>query len=73
MAKRTPESIGEYLTAAGRTQKDLADELGISIAAMSRIARGINLPAADMLIRIHEITGVPFENLVRARAESEVA
>jgi transcriptional regulator with XRE-family HTH domain len=66
----TYTSLSEYLEKSGRTQLDLAEELGISIAAMSRIVRGINLPAADMIVRIHEITGVPIENMVRQRAEA---
>jgi transcriptional regulator with XRE-family HTH domain len=66
--KKRYESLDAYLRANRRTQLDLARELGISIADMSKYVNGVSLPRAERAIQISEATGVPLENLIRARA-----
>lgn len=70
---RRYKSLAAYLKATGRTQLDLATELGISIADMSKYVNGQAMPRAERAIYISEVTGVPLEALIRARAAKKVA
>lgn len=68
MSKRY-ESLTAYMDGENKTQVDLAEMFGISQASVSRIVNGQQLPDAAMVLKIHEMTGVPVESLIRARAE----
>jgi transcriptional regulator with XRE-family HTH domain len=70
MSPKQYSSLAEYLEAEGATQAELATLLGISQGSMSRIVNGQQLPDAETMLRIQELTGVPVEALVRTRAEA---
>ncbi|MCL5961825.1 MAG: helix-turn-helix domain-containing protein [Chloroflexi bacterium] len=46
--------------AAGLTQKQLAERMGTSQAAIARLERGTGLPSVDTLYRLAVILGVDF-------------
>lgn len=52
-------TLREYLDRTGETQKDLAQRLGISGAALSQILLGKIRPSLDLALRIEALTGVP--------------
>lgn len=51
--------IGARL-AAGLTQRQLAEKMGTSQAAIARLESGTRLPAIDTLYRLAQILGVDF-------------
>lgn len=68
--KRYP-SLAAYLEGTGKTQQQLASELGITQAQISSYLNGRSLPRPDLAVRISELTGVSIEAMVRARAKHE--
>lgn len=66
---RAPEiSLIAWLDEHHKTQVWLAHRLGISVASMSRITRGISMPRPRLALRIEAITGIPIVVLARAKA-----
>jgi len=55
----------------GRTQEQVAAELGIRQGQLSKYLRGEQMPRLDVALRIHKITGVPLEALIRTRAPQQ--
>lgn len=60
-------SIEAYLEATGSTQEQLAADLGITQSALSMIKNGLRVPRPALALRIHEITGVPLESILRGK------
>ncbi len=73
---RTYPNLKAYFRAEGRTQGDLAHELGISPALMSMYKNGDRQPPLAVALRISERCRIPPESLIRvqrptpAKAES---
>jgi len=69
--KRTSyDSIEAYLEATEQTQAQLAEELGITQSALSMIINGQRVPRPELLIKIHELTGVPLKSLLEGRVSA---
>lgn len=51
--------------AAGLTQKQLADALGVESITVSRWERGVTAPSLERLRRVAQITGTTVSDLVR--------
>ncbi len=68
MRQRTYRSLRAYLDGTKTTQQQLAIKLGITQAALSMIKNGQRLPSPALALRIHDITGIPLENILQ-RAE----
>lgn len=66
--KSPPASLGAWLKTNQRSYRWLGDRLGISIAQVSRIVRGLNMPRAELALEIQKLTGVTVEQLAKARA-----
>jgi transcriptional regulator with XRE-family HTH domain len=62
--KRYP-SLAAYLAGTGRTQEQLAADLGVRQGLISKYVRGEQTPRLDLAIRLSAITGVPLEALTR--------
>ena len=60
------ESIAEARKKRNYTQQDLAEEVGVSVQAVSKWENGRNLPDIENLLRIAEITNVPYSFLIDA-------
>lgn len=61
--------VKELRTAAGMTQKALADQLGVTVPTVSKWERGQRTPELERVIRMTLIFGVPIEEIVQ-RTES---
>jgi len=63
------EQIGKKLKTLriqrGLTTRQLASELQISQAQISRIENGLRQPDGDLLIKISDFFNVPLDNLMR--------
>jgi len=57
-------TVDAYLEATGTTQRELADQLGITQGALSMIKNGQRVPRPELALRIHSLTGVPLETLL---------
>ena len=66
--RKGAESLAAWLHAHGKTQLWLADQLGVSLATMSRIVRGHCMPRAALALDIEKRTGVSVVAMTRARA-----
>lgn len=51
----------EAIADSGRTQRDVAADMGISEKHMSQICRGRALPSADLTVAFARVTGVPLQ------------
>ena len=67
--KKTPLAL--WLKTNNRTQLWLADRLDISTAQANRLVRGLNMPRAELALRIQDVTGVTVEQLAKARASND--
>jgi transcriptional regulator with XRE-family HTH domain len=63
-------SIDAYLESSGRTRTDLAEELGITTAALSMIANGHRMPRPALALKIHSVTGVSLKALMEGRVSA---
>ncbi len=61
------DKIGKFISASrknnGLTQKQLAEELGVSINAVSKWERGLNLPDASLMKELCMILGITLNEL----------
>lgn len=63
-ARRTYPNLASYLEGTGQTQHQLAQRLGMSQPAISKLVRGLLQPSLHEALRISRIVGVPVESLV---------
>ena len=61
--------VKELRTAAGMTQKALADQLGVTVPTVSKWELGQRTPELERVFRMTLIFGVPIEEIVQ-RPES---
>ena len=61
--------VKELRTAAGMTQKALADQLGVTVPTVSKWELGQRTPELERVFRMTRIFGVPIEEIVQ-RTES---
>ena len=61
--------VKELRTAAGITQKALADQLGVTVPTVSKWELGQRTPELERVFRMTLIFGVPIEEIVQ-RTES---
>ena len=61
--------VKELRTAAGMTQKALADQLGVTVPTVSKWELGQRTPELERVFRMTLIFGVPIEEIVQ-RSES---
>lgn len=61
--------VKELRTAAGMTQKALADQLGVTVPTVSKWELGQRTPELERAFRMTLIFGVPIEEIVQ-RTES---
>ena len=61
--------VKELRTAAGMTQKALADQLGVTVPTVSKRELGQRTPELERVFRMTLIFGVPIEEIVQ-RTES---
>ena len=61
--------VKELRTAAGMTQKALADQLGVTVPTVSKWELGQRTPELEKVFRMTRIFGVPIEEIVQ-RTES---
>ena len=61
--------VKEMRTAAGMTQKALADQLGVTVPTVSKWELGQRTPELERVFRMTLIFGVPIEEIVQ-RTES---
>lgn len=61
--------VKELRTAAGMTQKALADQLGVTVPTVSKWELGQRTPEMERVFRMTLIFGVPIEEIVQ-RTES---
>ena len=61
--------VKELRTAAGMTQKALADQLGVTVPTVSKWELGQRTPELERVFRMTLIFGVPMEEIVQ-RTES---
>nr|DAN15634.1 MAG TPA: helix-turn-helix domain protein [Caudoviricetes sp.] len=61
--------VKELRTAAGMTQKVLADQLGVTVPTVSKWELGQRTPELERVFRMTLIFGVPIEEIVQ-RTES---
>lgn len=57
--------IKELRTAAGMTQKSLADQLGVTVPTVSKWELGQRTPELERVFRMTLIFGVPIEEIVQ--------
>jgi len=70
---KTGQSIAEARKKRGLTQEELAEKCGVSMQAVSKWENGRNLPDIENLMRIAEITNVPYSVFLEAgRNESNI-
>lgn len=71
---RAYRSLDDYFARTGQAQKDLAEELGVTTATMSKWTAGLAFPQTPaMLLRLSEATGITVDALVRAAAAKGAA
>lgn len=61
--------VKELRTAAGMTQKALADQLGVTVPTVSKWELGQRTPELERVFRMTLIFGVPIEEILQ-RTES---
>lgn len=57
--------VKELRTAAGMTQKALADQLGVTVPTVSKWELGQRTPELEKIFRMTLIFGVPIEEIVQ--------
>lgn len=63
-AKQLGKRISAKRAAAGITQEDVAESLGIGLEAVSRMERGVSVPNAIRLAELAEILGCRTDELL---------
>lgn len=58
------QNLGYYLSLRGITQKELAERLGVSQAAVTNWVKGKNSPDIDVLADICEFLNISVSNLL---------
>ena len=61
--------VKKLRTAAGMTQKELADQLGVTVPTVSKWELGQRTPELERVFRMTLIFGVPIDEIVQ-RTES---
>lgn len=56
-------SLEAIRTQLGWTREQMADALNITRDRYSRVARGESSMLATELIRLHDVSGIPYENI----------
>ncbi len=69
MADKSLTPLGAWLLRSHRTQRDIANELGITTAHMSNLVAGLRKPSADLLVALVRLTGLPVGDLVTSRED----
>jgi len=64
-AARTYATLQAWMEATGTTTKELAGLAGIEYTHMSRLLTHSRRCSLEKAWRLHQVTGVPMENLVR--------
>jgi transcriptional regulator with XRE-family HTH domain len=64
--KKIYRTIPEYLAAAGLSQAEFAERLGISQSHLSQIISGHRSASLELAHQIEDLTGVPTRALERA-------
>lgn len=67
MPKSYP-SLAAYLAGEGRTQEQLAADLGVRQGTLTKWVRGVTMPRPKMAVKIASVTGVSIDSMIRARA-----
>lgn len=64
----SPITLSEWIKREGRKQTEIAKELGISDATLSRIANNLQKPGGPLANKIHQLTSgqVPFSSWFEA-------
>lgn len=70
MKTRRFASLRAYVAAAKKPHYEVAADLGISHAQLSKYMRGLAMPRAELALRLSEQTGVPVAAMVRAKAKA---
>lgn len=63
------EKVQKWLDDNGITQRELADQVGMTEVAMSRFLQGKRAPRAPMLINIARVMGIDIHELINDDAE----
>jgi transcriptional regulator with XRE-family HTH domain len=58
------KNICDYLNRSGKTEKDLAEILGISIPYMNLLKHGKRRPSPELALKIERITRIPLRKLL---------
>jgi transcriptional regulator with XRE-family HTH domain len=65
MRKRTYTSLQDWMERTGTTRRLLAKRAGIDESHLSKILSGSRRCSLEKALRLHEVTTVPVDNLVR--------
>jgi DNA-binding XRE family transcriptional regulator len=68
MAHRSYPNLFAYLKHSGRTQTELAHELGISVTMVSMLKWGHRQPTLALALKIADVCHVPLESLMIRKA-----
>lgn len=66
MKRALVNRLRRELKAHGKTQNELARELGISHAHLSQILNGIGQPSLDLAVALEAKTGIPVREFLKA-------
>ncbi len=58
-----PIRLAALLTATGLNQRDFAERVGITEAALSQLLNGVRDPAVSTLLKINKCTGASIDRL----------
>jgi transcriptional regulator with XRE-family HTH domain len=58
------KDIRDYLERTGKTEKELADAIGVSQAFVNMLKRGEKMPSPKLAAKIESVTGIPFRALL---------
>jgi transcriptional regulator with XRE-family HTH domain len=70
-SKIISRNILDYRQKAGLTQRQLADSVGCSVPAISRLESGTHFPSLGTLLKVAEAVGVDPCRLLELRADRE--
>ncbi len=69
--KQTGKAIAEARKKAGMTQEQLAEQVGVTVQAVSKWENGRNLPDVENLLQIAEYTNTPYGLLLGVREQPD--